>query len=308
METTNTTISILPKPEDHRSGGSLLRTIISLSLFIAVDYWIFESWHAVLLLVSVIFIHEMGHFIAMKIFGYKNVNMTFVPFVGAYVSGEVVNFSKWNKLVVLLAGPLPGIIIGMVIFYLYNGNVDPGYLKAAIPFLLLNVFNLLPISPLDGGQFFETLFFNSNHMLQLVFLYISLIVILYLVYKLQAYGFLLIALLLFARIGSINLTARVRKQLDENKIDYQCSYGDLTDEQYWQIRDTVVESSKLLSKKYAAGVPAENESVLISYIKNCLSPHYDKELTLTAKIIFFLIWLTAFCLPVVYWMYYKGLI
>ena len=110
----------------------------------------------------------------MKIFGYKGVNMTFVPFVGAYVSGEAINLSKRNKIIVLLAGPLPGIVIGLFLFYLYQANFNSGYFRAALPFLLLNFFNLVPISPLDGGQIFETLFFSGSRIIQLIFLYISL--------------------------------------------------------------------------------------------------------------------------------------
>jgi Zn-dependent protease len=308
METENIDLSILPKPETKQAGTSLLRTIISLVLFIAVDYWIFKNWYAVILLVSVILIHEMGHFIAMKIFGYKSINMTFIPFVGAYVSGEVVNFSKWNKIIVLLAGPIPGIIIGTILFYLYTNNSDYDYFKAALPFLLLNVFNLLPVSPLDGGQFFETLFFSGNRIIQLVFLYISLLLIFYGVYKIKAYILLLIAFMVFMRIRSVNLTYKVRKKLDEIAFDYHCSYDDLTDEEYWQIRDIVVESSAVLRKKFYPGVVSENESTLIAYVKNCLTPHYDQELTPISRLMFFLIWLAAFCLPVLYWLNYTGML
>src|SRR5882762_10994677 len=103
MTEENETPDLIIKPEEEEvRRSSLSRTLISLALFIALDYWLFKSWFAVLLLVTVIFIHEAGHFIAMKLFGYKAVNMTFVPFVGAYVSGKATNLSKKNKLVVLL--------------------------------------------------------------------------------------------------------------------------------------------------------------------------------------------------------------
>ena len=97
-----------PKPTEADRGSSLLRTIISMSLYIIVDYWIFKNWIMVGILVGVVLFHELGHFTFMKIFGYKGVNMTFVPFIGAYVSGEVSRFSKKEKLIVLMAGPLPG--------------------------------------------------------------------------------------------------------------------------------------------------------------------------------------------------------
>ena len=141
MSEANEWHELLVKPEETEvKQTSLLRTLISLTVFIALDYWIFKSWFAVLLLVSVILIHEAGHFIAMKFFGYKGVNMTFVPFVGAYVSGTATNLSRKNKLIVLLAGPVPGIIIGCILFYLHQNNFEGIYYQLAMPFLLLNVF------------------------------------------------------------------------------------------------------------------------------------------------------------------------
>ena len=197
MSYENETGELTIKPEEEEcKKTSLSRTVISLALFIALDYWIFKSWFAVLLLVTVIFIHEAGHFIAMKFFGYKGINMTFVPFVGAYVSGTATNLSRKNKLIVLLAGPLPGIIIGCILFYLYQNSFNYLYFQLAIPFLLLNVFNLLPVFPLDGGQFFQTLFFNGSRMIQLIFLSISLCSLIYFFFTLNyAWTFLIIAVL-----------------------------------------------------------------------------------------------------------------
>jgi stage IV sporulation protein FB len=301
-------ITAVNKPEeDGVKKTSLSRTLISLALFIALDYWIFKSWFAVLLLVSVIFIHEAGHFIAMKLFGYKAVNMTFVPFVGAYVSGTATNLSKKNKLIVLLAGPLPGIVIGCTLFYLYHNNYDAIYAQLATPFLLLNVFNLLPVFPLDGGQFMQTLFFNSSRVIQLLFLLLSFCILVYLFFKLNyAWPLLLIAVLVLLRMSNIYFTNKVRKKLDEEGIDYACSYTDLTDEEYWQIRNIVINESKLLSRKYSTEVQAGDEQEIIKYIENILVPAYKDDLTVANKVIFTAIWVAAFALPVVQWLYYKN--
>jgi stage IV sporulation protein FB len=308
MNEENESIALANKPEEGEvKKTSLSRTLISLALFIALDYWIFKSWFAVLLLVSVIFIHEAGHFIAMKFFGYKAVNMTFVPFVGAYVSGTATNLSKKNKLIVLLAGPVPGIIIGSILFYLYRNNYDPLYFQLAAPFLLLNVFNLLPVFPLDGGQFFQTLFFSGSRIIQLLFLFISFCVLVYLFFKLNnAWPLLLIAVLVLLRMGNISFTNKVRKKLDEAGIDYACSYSDLTDEEYWQIRNIVIGESKLLSRKYSAEVQADDEQEIIKYIENILVPAYKDDLTVTGKLVFTVIWVVAFALPVVQWLYYNN--
>lgn len=299
---------LVVKPgEAEAKKTSLSRTLISLALFIALDYWIFKSWFAVLLLVTVIFIHEAGHFIAMKFFGYKGVNMTFVPFVGAYVSGTATNLSRRNKLIVLLAGPLPGIIIGAVLFYLYQNNFESIYYQLAMPFLLLNVFNLLPVFPLDGGQFFQTLYFDGSRIIQLIFLFISFSALVYFFFALDyAWALLIIAVLLLMRIININYINRVRRKLDELQVDYACTYDDLTDAEYWQIRNVVITENRALSKKYSTEEQAEDEQPIIKYIENVLVPAYHDDLTNGNKIFFTLLWFAAFALPILQWLRFRG--
>ncbi len=308
MSGENEPVTLVVKPEEEEfKKTSLSRTVISLALFIALDYWIFKSWFAVLLLVTVIFIHEAGHFIAMKFFGYKGVNMTFVPFVGAYVSGTATNLSRRNKLIVLLAGPLPGIIIGSILLLLHQNNYNETFRQLSILFLLLNVFNLLPVFPLDGGQFFQTLFFNGSRIIQLIFLSISLCSLIYFFFNLNyAWTFLIIAVLVLLRIGQINLINRVRKKLDEEGIDYACTYDDLTDEEYWQIRNVVISESRLLSRKFSTETQSSDEQLIIKHIENVLVPAYKDDLTASNKIIFTLVWFAAFALPVLLWMHFKG--
>ncbi len=301
-------VTLEAKPEEEAfKKTSLSRTLISLALFIALDYWIFKSWLAVLLLVTVIFIHEAGHFIAMKFFGYKGVNMTFVPFVGAYVSGTAINLSKKNKLIVLLAGPIPGIIIGCLLLFLYQKNYNETFRQLAVLFLLLNVFNLLPVFPLDGGQFFQTLFFNGSRLIQLFFLTVSFACLIYFFFKLDyAWPFLIIALLVLNRMGQINNVHKVRKKMDKEGIDYACNYEDLTGEEYWQIRNVVISESRVLSKKYSTTEQSDDEQKIIKHIENVLVPAYRDDLTVKHKIVFTFIWITGFVLPALIWLQYKG--
>ena len=289
------------KPVHVSTAASIFRTSLSLALFIAVDYWIFKSWSAVCLLVSVIFIHESGHFIAMKIFGYKGIKMTFVPFLGAYVSGKATHYSKYKKIIMLLAGPVPGILIGMMLLFLYQQNFNNYFYLAALAFLFLNLFNLLPVNPLDGGQIIETLFFSGNQIIQTIFLYISLLIVLYSLFAFQSWFLVIIVWLIFIRIRSIQLTYHVRKELDKNNFPYNCSYEDLTDDQYAQIRDVLVTQSSLLSKRFTPGVPSNREEELISYIEKILMPAYHQDLTMPQKLFFISLYFLAFILPLIQW-------
>ena len=294
------------KPRGITPAFSFLRTILSLSLFIFVDYWIFKSWSAVLLLVSVIVIHEFGHFIVMKIFGYQGIKMTFVPFMGAYVSGEADHFSKYKKIVLLLAGPLPGILIGMLLLFLHQQHTHQYYFLAALAFLLLNLFNLLPIGALDGGQAIETIFPGSSIIVETVFLILSFVALLCFLYLYKAWFIVVILWLLARRILSNHLTYRVRRELDEKRIAYDCSYDDLGDDHYAQIRDILVLNSKQLSKRFVPGEGSQHEGELVKYIEKILVPYYQHNLNKKQTLTFIVIYLLAFMLPAMQWAFFKG--
>jgi Zn-dependent protease len=122
-----------------------------------------------LILVGVVFFHEMGHWVAMRIFGYRNLKMFFIPFFGAAVTGRHYNVPGWKKAIVSLMGPLPGIIAGAGIGALGVAFHQPLLTKIAFIALALNGFNLLPILPLDGGWIVQAIFFSRHHLLELAF-------------------------------------------------------------------------------------------------------------------------------------------
>jgi stage IV sporulation protein FB len=181
----------------------LFRTLFSLLLYIGIYYILFHDLKSILLLVVVIVIHEAGHFIAMKYYGYGNVKMLFIPLLGAFVSGQPAHVHPVKKMVVLMAGPLPGILIGMICAMIFSHNHQYIYYQLALMFIFLNVFNLLPVSPMDGGQMLETLFFSSKIVVQIIFLVLSAIIIAFLAWATKNYALLLIDIFLLMRISLI---------------------------------------------------------------------------------------------------------
>lgn len=128
-----------------------------------------QGWRGVVVLIGVLLFHELGHWLGMKIFGFRDVRMFFIPFFGAAVSGRNVSAAAWKEALVLLMGPLPGLLVGTVL--LFRSSVLPSHLAANVgmSLLLINAFNLLPLSPLDGGKFFQLLIFSRNRFLELAF-------------------------------------------------------------------------------------------------------------------------------------------
>jgi Zn-dependent protease len=126
------------------TGGTML-----LSLVVYAGIW---GWRYALGFIALLFAHEMGHFIAARQRGLNVGAPTFIPFVGAWIALEDQPMDVETEAYVALAGPLVGTICALAV-YLWARGEDSGLLLAiAYSGLFLNLFNLLPISPLDGGR------------------------------------------------------------------------------------------------------------------------------------------------------------
>jgi Zn-dependent protease len=103
-----------------------------------------------LTIAAVVAFHELGHAVAMKLSGYRDVRVFFVPGFGALTAGRADGVARWKEAIVLLAGPVPGLVIGVVL--LSARPLSPDVEHLAVSLLLVNGFNLLPLGPLDGGR------------------------------------------------------------------------------------------------------------------------------------------------------------
>ena len=146
----------------------------SLAAFVAVGRlrW---SRSYVAVLVGALLFHEGGHYVAMRAFGYRNLRMFFIPLFGAAVSGLNPRAAGWQKALVALAGPLPGIMMGAVLIWVAPWSGEHALLvrQAAIVLLSLNAFNLLPLFPLDGGRFLYEVLFCRHALLRTGFLLLT---------------------------------------------------------------------------------------------------------------------------------------
>jgi Zn-dependent protease len=123
------------------------------------------------ILVAVIFFHELGHWSAMRLFGYQDLRIFFIPFFGAAASGRKHAAPGWQQGVVLLAGPLPGIVAACaLVVFREQLPWQPSWLhEATMMLLILNVFNLLPFMPLDGGRLLQLTIFVRRPILETLF-------------------------------------------------------------------------------------------------------------------------------------------
>ncbi|MBI3517910.1 MAG: hypothetical protein HY062_00950 [Bacteroidetes bacterium] len=298
---------VLPKPVLIQDKQNWVRkSLVSLGIYAFLFYFIFDaniSYVAAVLVV--LMIHEFGHFFAMKAFNYSNVKLFVLPLLGAYVSGKKSTISQRQMTVVILAGPVPGIIIGfcLSVYATFYPNEQLSMLGNI--FLLLNVFNLLPFMPLDGGRLLETLFINHNHTIRVVFTIISIMALAIVAVLTKSLIFLIIPVsMVFDLIMEIK-NQRIRDYLDQEHINYIVNYDDLPDTDYWTIRDCILLS---FNKRYAsvqAGVQQYSllEGGLIQHVNAVLKTPFIKDTGTLEKIaIIFTYVLFLVILPITYFL------
>lgn len=120
-----------------------------------LSMWVYSllwGWRFAVGFVLLILVHEMGHFLAARQKGLDVGAPTFIPFVGAWIALKEKPMSVETESYVAFAGPLAGTAGALACYAL--GRVYGSDLLVALSFsgFVINLFNLLPLSPLDGGR------------------------------------------------------------------------------------------------------------------------------------------------------------
>ncbi|OHU90819.1 MULTISPECIES: site-2 protease family protein [Pseudoalteromonas] len=123
--------------------------------------WLF-SWQFALMLVACLVVHEYGHVRAMQYFKIKTKGIYLIPFVGGLAVSDDKITTRWQDVVISLMGPAFGLltsVLGVVLYYVTEMEIFAG---VAVLSALLNLFNLLPILPLDGGHVLKSISFSMR--------------------------------------------------------------------------------------------------------------------------------------------------
>ncbi|WP_336517870.1 site-2 protease family protein [Pollutibacter soli] len=277
-----------------------LKTLTGLLLYVLVYYAIFREFRHVILLIAVIVFHECGHFLVMKAYGYKDVRMLFIPFLGAFVSGKSEGISPAQKSIMILAGPIPGIIVGVILFFIYLAKPNPLLFEGTVLFLLLNGFNLLPVIPLDGGQLLQTLYFENNVIVQISFLLISALVVVLLSWFLHNYLLLVIVLIPILRLRTLYSLQKLRRFMTREGINLNRAYEDLSHDQLESIRKKMLKFYE--EEDEESLTEADNQA--IRNLTKTLFKANTAEATLRTKFFFTLIWCLGLIFPLIALLYF----
>jgi len=131
--------------------GKVLVTGGSMLLSVVVYAWVF-GWPFALGLVGMLFVHEMGHFHAARQRGLAVGLPAFIPFVGAWVQLKDLPRDAETEAYVGMAGPLGGSLAALAVYFLGREQGASWMLAVAYAGFFINLINLIPILPFDGGR------------------------------------------------------------------------------------------------------------------------------------------------------------
>jgi Zn-dependent protease len=137
-------ILLLPKVKLLASSGTIL---VSLAAYAVLWGWPFAAGF-----VALLFVHEMGHAIALRREGIKASWPMFIPFLGAVIAARSLGDNATAEARVGLAGPILGSIGAAACVLVWHATGNDLWRALAFTGFFLNLFNLLPVVPLDGGR------------------------------------------------------------------------------------------------------------------------------------------------------------
>lgn len=173
--------------------------VVLASASIAAYSWLFSFQFALALIACLVF-HEYGHIRAMKYFGMKTKGIYLIPFMGGLaLSDEKIN-TRWQDVVISIMGPTFGLLMSILALVAFWITKSPFFAGLAAFNALLNLFNLLPILPLDGGHILKSISFSMNSIMGLTACVIGAAIGVYISYSL---GLALLGFLLL--IGSVEI-------------------------------------------------------------------------------------------------------
>ena len=138
------------------AGLTKSTTLFSMLASLGV-YWTMWGWKFALGLVLSIYVHEMGHIIQLRRYGFRTGAPTFIPGLGALIRLQQQVVNPREDADIGLAGPIYGLGAAIVSLALWQVTQQPIFAAIAGVGAWINLFNLLPFGSLDGGRGFHAM-------------------------------------------------------------------------------------------------------------------------------------------------------
>ncbi|HJV46476.1 MAG TPA: site-2 protease family protein [Bacillota bacterium] len=228
---------LLPLLKLGKIGGTIWSMALMIGAYALIYPWTFAVGVAIM-----IFIHEMGHVIAAKRKGIPVSAPAFIPFMGALITLKKQPVDAATEAYLAFGGPFIGSLGALVTFFLAYFFNSPALLSIAQVGFFLNLINLIPIHPLDGGRIVTAI----SRWLWVIGLVGGLFVIIYL----QA--------LLFLIFWGLFAWELYKKFVRKNDSDPS-----------WQQTGLVIEAKRLHFEESGLPIPAESHQRELPFSQAC---------------------------------------
>lgn len=194
-------------------------TLVGASL---ASYAYMFTWEFAVMIMFMLFVHESGHIWAMKRYGIKTSGIHFLPFIGAAAVADEEFPSRGAEAFIAIMGPIWGFVLALLTGFVYVANKNPLFAAAASWMAMMNLFNLLPINPLDGGRIMKSIAYSVHSRAGLIFLIVGIIASSILTYKI---GFGLFAFLAF--VGGLELIFEYKRRAEHPIMNRVTIFGSI---------------------------------------------------------------------------------
>ena len=300
----STALAKYPAPE--KKSTPWIGSLISLLAYLLVASLFVRDMKVAAILLFILLLHELGHYLAMRQYRYHETGIFFIPLLGAFVSGSKRTISQQESATIILAGPLPGILLGIILLLIYpfvtNDSSTAAVLNwAGVALVLLNGFNLLPVYPLDGGQLLNRVFLDEESTLSRIFVALSALLLTWLAFRIKFYALLLFPLLLLWRSRKDRTLKKIEEKIEAAGINIDIDYEELPDEDYWKIRAILIELHPRFAFVNASTQAYDNkEESVQAMVASLLQRKLIMDLSLSKKIMIATLWMAALVFTVLF--------
>ncbi len=131
--------------------GKVMLPFLSAVASLITYAWLF-GWQLGVGILALLFVHEMGHYVIIRAKRLPASWPVFIPMLGAYVAMRRMPLNVRDEAEIAIAGPFAGAMVSALCFWLYHVTGLMVLLPLAYFSFLINLLNLIPVSPLDGGR------------------------------------------------------------------------------------------------------------------------------------------------------------
>jgi stage IV sporulation protein FB len=230
--------------------------------------------------------------------------------LGAYVSGTKRVVTQRESAFVLLAGPLPGILLGSALYVGIEQGVVPrtiydfNIMTCVIFLVVLNGINLLPIYPLDGGQLLNRVFLDEEGWVSKGFVLLSAVLLAYMAIHYHILPLLIFPFLLLFRLWRSATDRKIERRIEDEGIETELDYDALPDVDYWRIRHILIEENASIRSLAAEHVDtySPSETQIQQAVEAQLHRTLVQDLSVSAKVLIGLIWMSGLLVPLYLWL------